>query len=72
MTKRKRPKTKKNTLPKLKEIYGRRAPDYARRPKKKRAEILQQMRDDAEATGLAQKLDVTPDDVVALDRDDRT
>ena len=66
MTKAKPPKTKKYTLPKLKEIYGRKAPDYSRRPKKTRGEILQQMRDDAEATGLDKKLDVTPDDVVAL------
>jgi hypothetical protein len=70
VTKPKRPKTKKLTVPKLKEIYGKKAPDYARRPKA-RGQILRQMRDEAEATGLAEKLDVTLDDVVALeDQDD--
>ena len=70
MTKPKRPKTKKLTVPKLKEIYGKKAPDYARRPKA-RGQILRQMRDEAEATGRAEKLDVTLDDVVALeDQDD--
>jgi hypothetical protein len=57
-------------VPKLKEIYGKKAPDYARRSKA-RGQILRQMRDEAEATGLDKKLDATLDDVVALeDQDD--
>jgi flagellar biosynthesis regulator FlaF len=47
MTKPKRPKTKKLTVPKLKEIYGKKAPDYARRPK--RADVLKRMTEEAEA-----------------------
>lgn len=40
--------------------------------KETRAEILQRMRDDAEASGLAQKLDVTLDEVVALQDEERS
>jgi hypothetical protein len=46
MTKPKRPKTKKNTLPKLMDIYGRKAPDYARKWQAEQAkEIMQQVQE---------------------------
>jgi len=60
MTKAKPPKTKKIKAPKLKEIYGKKAPDYARR---RRADILQKMVTQAEEDGLYESLDVTPDQV---------
>lgn len=42
MTKPKPPKTKKLTTPKLKEVYGRKAPDYKRRPKKAEAKTFEE------------------------------
>lgn len=60
MTKAKPRKTKKIKVPKLKEIYGKKTPDYARR---KRADILQKMVTEAEEDGLYEKLDVTLEQV---------